>query len=70
MSHDPRVFARLADLERLIGQEIGLSDWIEVDQRRIDLFADAPKTTSGSTSTRHVPRRGRSAPRWRTASSR
>ncbi|MFO1297889.1 MAG: MaoC family dehydratase [Rubrivivax sp.] len=41
MSHDPRVFARLADLERLIGQEIGLSDWIEVDQRRIDLFADA-----------------------------
>ncbi|MFO1287088.1 MAG: MaoC family dehydratase [Rubrivivax sp.] len=41
MSHDPRVFARLADLERLTGQEIGLSDWIEVDQRRIDLFADA-----------------------------
>ena len=41
MSHTPRVFARLADLEPLVGQEIGLSDWLAVDQRRIDLFADA-----------------------------
>ncbi|MBL8287698.1 MAG: MaoC family dehydratase [Rubrivivax sp.] len=41
MSHTPRVFARLADLEPLVGQEIGVSDWLEVDQRRIDLFAEA-----------------------------
>lgn len=34
-------FERLADLQALVGQAIGLSDWIEVDQRRIDQFAEA-----------------------------
>lgn len=34
-------FERLADLQALVGQEIGLSDWIEVDQYRIDQFAEA-----------------------------
>ena len=34
-------FANLADLQSLIGREIGVSDWITVDQRRIQLFADA-----------------------------
>ena len=34
-------FDKLADLQALIGQEIGLSDWIVVDQQRINLFADA-----------------------------
>jgi acyl dehydratase len=34
-------FERLADLQPLVGQEIGLSDWIGVDQRRIDQFAEA-----------------------------
>jgi len=29
-----------ADLGKHIGQEIGLSDWIELDQSRIDQFAD------------------------------
>ncbi len=28
------------DLEKLVGQEIGVSDWIEVDQGRINQFAD------------------------------
>ncbi len=36
-----RRFARLADLQPLVGQEIGASDWIEIDQARIDRFADA-----------------------------
>ncbi|WP_349744741.1 MaoC family dehydratase [Roseateles cavernae] len=36
-----RTFERLADLAGLQGQEIGLSDWIEVDQARIQRFADA-----------------------------
>lgn len=36
-----RVFERLADLEALVGQEIGVSDWTEVDQSRIQAFADA-----------------------------
>ena len=30
----------IADLPRLVGEEIGLSRWIEVDQARIDAFAD------------------------------
>jgi len=34
-------FERLADLQALVGQELGVSDWITVDQRRIDLFAEA-----------------------------
>jgi acyl dehydratase len=41
MSHAPRHFAHLSDLQPLVGQEIGLSDWLTVDQRRIDLFAEA-----------------------------
>ncbi len=34
-------FERLADLQALVGQEVGVSDWITVDQRRIDQFAEA-----------------------------
>ena len=30
-----------ANLEQHIGQEIGLSDWIEIDQPRINMFAEA-----------------------------
>jgi acyl dehydratase len=36
-----RRFARLADLAALEGQEIGVSDWVAVDQARIDRFARA-----------------------------
>jgi acyl dehydratase len=36
-----RRYRHLADLQPLIGTEIGLSDWVSVDQRRIDLFAEA-----------------------------
>ena len=36
-----RHFAHLSDLQTLVGQEIGVSDWILVDQARIDAFADA-----------------------------
>ena len=34
-------FAKLQELQSLVGQEVGLSDWITVDQKRIDLFAEA-----------------------------
>jgi acyl dehydratase len=34
-------FEKLADLEPLVGHDIGVSEWISIDQRRIDLFADA-----------------------------
>ena len=30
------------DFEKLVGQEIGVSDYVEVSQERINLFADAP----------------------------
>jgi acyl dehydratase len=36
-----RSFEHLGDLEALVGQTIGVSDWVMVDQRRIELFADA-----------------------------
>jgi acyl dehydratase len=36
-----RRFATLAELQALVGQDIGESDWITVDQQRIDLFAEA-----------------------------
>ena len=36
-----RTFEHLTELEPLVGQIIGVSDWITVDQRRINLFADA-----------------------------
>ena len=34
-------FERLEDLRACVGQEIGVSDWVTVDQQRIDLFAQA-----------------------------
>ncbi len=36
-----RYFDTLADLERLIGQPLGHSDWITVDQARVNAFAEA-----------------------------
>ena len=36
-----RHFARLNDLQAQVGQEVGVSGWITVDQQRIDLFAQA-----------------------------
>jgi acyl dehydratase len=36
-----KTFEHLRDLEGLVGQIVGTSDWITVDQHRINLFADA-----------------------------
>ena len=36
-----RSFERLSDLQALVGQQVADSDWIAIDQHRIDLFADA-----------------------------
>ena len=36
-----RTFAKLADLQPLVGEHIADSDWIEVTQERIQLFAEA-----------------------------
>jgi acyl dehydratase len=32
---------RLQDLQAMVGRQIGVSDWIAVDQQRIDRFAEA-----------------------------
>ena len=34
-------FEHLADLQARVGEEVGVSEWITVDQNRINLFADA-----------------------------
>jgi acyl dehydratase len=39
MQTGPHVYGRLFDLEPLIDREIGVSDWVLVDQQRIDAFA-------------------------------
>ncbi|HCA88483.1 MAG TPA: dehydratase [Streptomyces sp.] len=38
---EPRVFATLDELKSAVGEQLGHSDWLEVDQKRIDLFAEA-----------------------------
>ena len=65
---DENTSPHLQDLQAQVGQEIGVSDWITVDQTRIDLFAEA----TGDHQWIHVdPERaaaGPSAPPSRTAS--
>jgi acyl dehydratase len=34
-----KTYRQLADLQALVGQTIGLSDWVPIDQARIDQFA-------------------------------
>lgn len=37
----PRVVRTVEDARALVGQEVGVSDWVVVDQQRIDRFAAA-----------------------------
>lgn len=36
-----RRIEKLDDLEQLVGQTLGTSEWMEIDQKRIDAFAEA-----------------------------
>ena len=36
-----RVFSGVDELRAAVGQQLGVSDWMTVDQQRIDVFADA-----------------------------
>lgn len=38
---EPRIFTSADELKAAVGEPLGHSDWLEIDQRRIDLFADA-----------------------------
>ena len=36
-----RVFTTLDEIEAAAGEEIGTTDWVEIDQERVDQFAEA-----------------------------
>ena len=36
-----REFSHPSEMQKYVGQEIGVSDWVEVTQKRIDQFAEA-----------------------------
>ena len=55
----------LDGLAALAGADLGHTGWLERSQRRVDTFADATGTTSGTTLIRPAPRPGRSAGRSR-----
>ncbi|MFK4069017.1 MaoC family dehydratase [Streptomyces sp. NPDC029674] len=38
---EPRIFTSPDELSAAVGEQLGYSDWLEIDQKRIDLFADA-----------------------------
>ncbi|MGX1674633.1 MaoC family dehydratase [Streptomyces sp. NPDC055400] len=38
---EPRVFATVDELRAAVGEQLGYSDWVEIEQKRIDQFADA-----------------------------
>lgn len=41
MSQQPRVFTSVDDLRAAVGERIGRTEWLEIDQKRIGLFAEA-----------------------------
>ena len=57
----------LAEYQALVGTEVGVSDWILVDQARINAFADATGDHQFIHVDPNAPRRRRSAPPSRTA---
>ncbi|GGZ07022.1 MaoC family dehydratase [Streptomyces poonensis] len=38
---EPRIFTSADELKAAVGEQLGYSDWLEIDQKRIDLFAEA-----------------------------
>ncbi|MDT9691585.1 MaoC family dehydratase [Streptomyces sp. P9(2023)] len=38
---EPRIFTSAEELRAAVGEQLGHSDWLEIEQKRIDLFADA-----------------------------
>ncbi|WP_328556434.1 MULTISPECIES: MaoC family dehydratase [unclassified Streptomyces] len=38
---EPRMFATVDELRGAVGEQLGYTDWVEVEQKRIDLFAEA-----------------------------
>ena len=61
-----RVFNEVAELMSAAGEELGTSDWLILDQERIDTFADATGDHQGSMSMPLERHRDHSAERSRT----
>ncbi|MEV0093066.1 MaoC family dehydratase [Streptomyces sp. NPDC050738] len=38
---EPKIFASAEELRAGVGEQLGYSDWLEIEQKRIDLFAEA-----------------------------
>ncbi|MDP9375710.1 MAG: MaoC family dehydratase [Chloroflexota bacterium] len=38
---EERIVTSVAELEELVGQSLGVTDWLEITQERVNLFADA-----------------------------
>ncbi|MFE9249221.1 MaoC family dehydratase [Streptomyces sp. NPDC007088] len=38
---EPKVYSSVEELRGAVGEQLGYTDWTEIDQRRIDLFAEA-----------------------------
>ncbi|MCL7379268.1 MaoC family dehydratase [Streptomyces sp. 35G-GA-8] len=38
---EPRIFTSAEELRAAVGEQLGHSEWLEIDQKRIDLFAEA-----------------------------
>jgi acyl dehydratase len=38
---EPRIFTSADELRAAVGEQLGHSDWLEIEQKRIDLFAEA-----------------------------
>jgi len=38
---EPRIFTSVDELKAAVGEQLGYTDWLEIDQKRIDLFAEA-----------------------------
>jgi acyl dehydratase len=41
LRNDVRTFTDIDQLAAAVGEELGVSDWLEIDQARVDTFADA-----------------------------
>ena len=54
-------YVPVSALSQYVGKELGRSEWLKIDQQRINLFAEATGTSSSSMSTRTRPPRRHSA---------
>ena len=41
-----RTFATVDELRAAVGEQLGYSDWVEIEQKRIDLFAEADRKST------------------------